>query len=108
LPLAATPVIFTVELLVLLTITFLSAEVVPTTTSPKPRLAGEKASGTELPDDPVPERLAFWGLKLALWVTAKAPRISPFWFGLNLTLTVHCDSLGRVLVQGFLPLVVTS
>lgn len=63
--------------------------------------AGVTARETKFGADPVPDRLATWGLLLALSVTVSVPILLPNAEGLNATLMLHVLPAGTLVPQVF-------
>src|SRR5579864_2543192 len=61
--------------------------------------AGATARETKIGADPVPDRLATWGLWSALSVTVSVPILFPVAEGLNATLMLHVPLAGKLLPQ---------
>jgi hypothetical protein len=61
--------------------------------------AGATARETKIGADPVPDRLATWGLLPALSVTVSVPILLPVAEGLNATLMLHVPPAGTLVPQ---------
>jgi hypothetical protein len=94
---------FTEELLLFVTVTVCTGEVVPTTVLPNLTVLGENVSGEILPPDPVPDRFPKSVGKEALEI-AKAPIAVPLAVGVKVTPIVHFTFGAKVPLQGFVPL----
>jgi len=94
---------FTVDALLLVTVTVTGEELVPTRVFATLKVAGEKVRGAVAPPDPVPERSAASVGKEAL-ETARLPSAVPFAVGVKVTLMVHFAFFANAPLQGLLPL----
>ena len=98
---------FTVEELLLVTVTVTGDELAPTRVFATLKVAGAKVSGDVPPPDPVPDNAANCVANEAL-ETARLPSAAPLAVGVNVTLSLQLFFAANVPLHGVVPLPVAA